>query len=123
MTDYDVDTLHGMDNIECFLVDHANIGKKKSTACTAYWIRLDIGWNKQLCNEGSTASHFTSHKYNLIHDQLNDIFSCDVCEAASETGFSPSVKDIQVLNQMKSLVRRVDMEDRLPFIAQQPPNS
>ena len=43
------------------------------------------------------------------------MFSYDFCEAASDTDLSPSVEDIQALNQMDSSLRRVDGHYELPL--------
>ena len=43
------------------------------------------------------------------------MFSYDFCEAASDTDLSPSVEDIQALNQMDSSVRKVDDHYELPL--------
>ena len=111
----DVDILIGMDNVECLLVDGTRVGR----ADQPLGLHTGLGWklagSRPSGNEGSAAIHFTSLGYNLIHDQLNYMFSYDFCEAASDTDLSPSVEDIQALNQMDSFVRKVDGHYELPL--------
>ena len=111
----DVDILIGMDNIECLLVDDTRVGREDQPL----GLHTGLGWtlagSRPSGNEGSAAIHFTSLGYNLIHDQLNYMFSYDFCEAASDTDLSPSVENIQALNQMDSSVWRVDGHYELPL--------
>ena len=105
-----VDLLIGADNIQCLLVNETRVGKDEQPM----GIHTDLGWalsgGIRSGDGGSASVNFTSIGNQLIHNQLERMFSLDFCSEkyTDESDLAHSVDDVRALSKMKSSTKMID---------------
>ena len=105
-----VDLLIGADNIQCLLVNETRVGKDEQPM----GIHTGLGWalsgGIRSGDGGSASVNFTSIGNQLIHNQLERMFSLDFCgeKYTDESDLAHSVDDVRDLSKMKSSTKMID---------------
>ena len=105
-----VDLLIGADNIQCLLVNETRVGKDEQPM----GIHTGLGWalsgGIRSGDGGSASVNFTSIGNQLIHNQLERMFSLDFCgkKYTDESDLAHSVDDVRALSKMKSSTKMID---------------
>ena len=102
--------LIGVDNIQCLLVNETRVGKDKQPMGTHTDLRWALSGGIRSDDGGSASVNFTSIGNQLIHNQLERMFSLDFCDEkyTDESDLAHSVDDDRTLSKIKSSTKTIN---------------